>query len=158
MFFVASRSRHTRSLCDWSSDVCSSDLKILFYSALQPMVGRRWISCSSCHPDGDGDGRTWQNPEGLRNTTALFGMSWTLPIHWSAGRDEVQDFAPPVRSPLMQGRGLIRGPVQPALEAPNKGLSHDLDALAAYSNSHKFALSPHAKQGLSEAARRGKEI
>src|SRR5260221_6692039 len=25
-FFVASRRRHTRSLCDWSSDVCSSDL------------------------------------------------------------------------------------------------------------------------------------
>src|SRR5476649_2698693 len=25
-FFFSSRSRHTRSLCDWSSDVCSSDL------------------------------------------------------------------------------------------------------------------------------------
>src|SRR5947207_4174567 len=26
MFFFSSRRRHTRSLCDWSSDVCSSDL------------------------------------------------------------------------------------------------------------------------------------
>src|SRR5260221_4891140 len=26
MFFFPSRRRHTRSLCDWSSDVCSSDL------------------------------------------------------------------------------------------------------------------------------------
>src|SRR5260221_960776 len=25
--FFSSRRRHTRSLCDWSSDVCSSDLK-----------------------------------------------------------------------------------------------------------------------------------
>src|SRR5438034_40555 len=25
MFFFSSRRRHTRSLCDWSSDVCSSD-------------------------------------------------------------------------------------------------------------------------------------
>src|SRR5260221_2179492 len=25
-FFLSSRRRHTRSLCDWSSDVCSSDL------------------------------------------------------------------------------------------------------------------------------------
>src|SRR5260221_8834961 len=25
-FFFTSRRRHTRSLCDWSSDVCSSDL------------------------------------------------------------------------------------------------------------------------------------
>src|SRR5436190_9025062 len=28
-FFFSSRRRHTRSLCDWSSDVCSSDLSLL---------------------------------------------------------------------------------------------------------------------------------
>src|SRR5437588_6629108 len=27
-FFFSSRRRHTRSLCDWSSDVCSSDLRV----------------------------------------------------------------------------------------------------------------------------------
>src|SRR5260221_10755882 len=27
-FFFSSRRRHTRSLCDWSSDVCSSDLSL----------------------------------------------------------------------------------------------------------------------------------
>src|SRR5215211_8403099 len=27
-FFFSSRRRHTRSLCDWSSDVCSSDLQL----------------------------------------------------------------------------------------------------------------------------------
>src|SRR5438034_2349450 len=27
-FFFSSRRRHTRSLCDWSSDVCSSDLML----------------------------------------------------------------------------------------------------------------------------------
>src|SRR2546430_4701829 len=32
MFFFSSRRRHTRFDCDWSSDVCSSDLE---YSALQ---------------------------------------------------------------------------------------------------------------------------
>src|SRR5215211_6929918 len=32
LFFFSSRRRHTRSLCDWSSDVCSSDL--LFEAAL----------------------------------------------------------------------------------------------------------------------------
>src|SRR5260221_9623894 len=30
IFFFSSRRRHTRSLCDWSSDVCSSDLKSPF--------------------------------------------------------------------------------------------------------------------------------
>src|SRR5882672_9749153 len=28
-FFFSSRRRHTRSLCDWSSDVCSSDLVMM---------------------------------------------------------------------------------------------------------------------------------
>src|SRR5438034_8495699 len=29
-FFFSSRRRHTRSLCDWSSDVCSSDLGMTY--------------------------------------------------------------------------------------------------------------------------------
>jgi YVTN family beta-propeller protein len=132
--------------------------KVLFYSAEQPMVGRRWISCASCHPDGQSDRRTWHNPEGLRNTQWLAGLAWTHPIHWSADRDEVQDFEHTIRGPLMQGRGLIRGQVQPELGATNRGLSADLDALAAYTNSHPWPLSPHAKLGLSAAAKRGKEI
>ena len=135
--------------------------KILFYSALQPMVGRRWISCSSCHPDGDPDGRTWSNPEGLRATPPLFGLAWTHPLHWSADRDETQDFEHTIRGPLMQGRGLIdgdAGKVNPSLEAPNKGQSVKLDALAAYTNSLKFTLSPYANRGLSEAAQRGQKV
>jgi YVTN family beta-propeller protein len=132
--------------------------KILFYTALEPMVGRRWISCSSCHPDGDSDGRTWLNPEGLRNTTALYGMAWTHPLHWSADRDETQDFEHTIRGQLMQGRGLISGAVQDALIKPNKGLSKSLDALAAYSNGHPVPHSPYAKQGLNDAAKRGKEL
>ena len=132
--------------------------KVLFYSAQQPIVGRRWISCASCHPDGQQDGRTWHNPEGLRNTQWLAGLAWTHPIHWSADRDEVQDFEHTIRGPLMQGRGLIRGEVQKELGSPNKGLSADLDAVAAYTNSHEFPRSPHAKAGLSNAAQRGKAL
>lgn len=132
--------------------------KILFHSALQPMVGRRWISCSSCHPDGQSDGRTWQKTEGQRDTPSLSGLAWTHPVLWSANRDEVQDWEQTIRSSLMQGFGLIRGDVQPVLGPPNKGRSADLDALAAYTNSHAFTLSPHAKHGLSAAAKRGREI
>lgn len=132
--------------------------KILFYSALMPMASRRWIACSSCHPDSDPDGRTWQNPEGLRNTPPLVGLAWTHPQHWSADRDETQDFEHTIRGLLMQGRGLINGPVAESLGPPNKGRSRDLDALAAYTNSHTVPLSPYAKNGLSDAAKRGKEI
>src|SRR5690349_25079973 len=34
-FFFSSRRRHTRSLRDWSSDVCSSDLDLEFYATLR---------------------------------------------------------------------------------------------------------------------------
>src|SRR5438132_2801190 len=38
-FFFSSRRRHTRSLCDWSSDVCSSDLAgTTAYSAYAPRM------------------------------------------------------------------------------------------------------------------------
>ncbi|MBW3538651.1 MAG: c-type cytochrome [Planctomycetes bacterium] len=146
------------SVCDCPLDEDVLAGKRLFYSALQPMVSRRWISCSSCHPDGDADGRTWHNPEGLRNTQSLAGMAWTHPIHWSADRDEVQDFEHTIRGPLMQGRGLIRGKLNDSLAEPNRELSAELDAVAAYANSHAFPLSPHAKGGLSAAAHRGREL
>lgn len=132
--------------------------KRLFYSALMPMASRRWIACSSCHPDSDPDGRTWQNPEGLRNTPPLVGLAWTHPQHWSADRDETQDFEHTIRGLLMQGGGLIKGPVADSLGPPNKGRSRDLDALAAYTNSHRVPISPHAKNGLSEGAKRGREV
>ncbi|SFJ46204.1 c-type cytochrome [Planctomicrobium piriforme] len=146
------------AVTDWTGTPEELLGKKLFYTANPPMSSRRWISCSSCHPDGDSDGRTWQQPEGLRNTQALFGLKETHPIHWSADRDEVQDFEHTIRSPLMQGKGLIRGAVHDSLDAKNSGVSRELDALAAYANSHHFSLSPWAKKGLSPSAQRGKEL
>jgi hypothetical protein len=141
--------------------------KILFNTARPPMTSRLWISCSSCHPDGHTDGRVWQNPEGLRKTTALFGLAHTHPLHWSADRDEVQDFEYTIRGRLMLGRGLARGAIKPKrgfekteLEENLAGRSKDLDALALYCNSFEFTLSPHvASPGkLSPAAARGKDL
>lgn len=132
--------------------------KKLFYTALPPMTSRGWISCSSCHPDGDADGRTWQQPEGLRNTQPMNGLAYTHPLHWSSDRDEVQDFEHTIRGKLMQGRGLLQGNLPDAMADPIAGRSTPLDALAAYTNSHNFTLSPYAKNGLSEAALRGQQI
>ena len=141
--------------------------KVLFNTALHPMTSRNWIACASCHPDGHTDGRVWQNPEGLRKTTALFGLAHTHPLHWSADRDEVQDFEYTIRGRLMQGAGLVRGPLKPKsgfeaieLEEHLAGRSKDLDALAVYCNSFDFTLSPHipAPGRLSAAAERGKAV
>jgi hypothetical protein len=141
--------------------------KILFNTALPPMTSRLWIACSSCHPDGHSDGRVWQNPEGLRKTTAFFGMAHTHPLHWSADRDEVQDFEYTIRGRLMQGRGLLHESIKPKvgvekteLDEKLAGRSADLDALAVYCNSFDFTLSPNipAPGKLSAAAERGKQL
>ncbi len=141
--------------------------KILFNTAKYPLSSRRWVACVSCHPDGHSDGRVWRNPEGLRKTPSLMGLAHTHPLHWSADRDEVQDFEYTIRSKLMRGAGLYRGsmkskvgftPVE--LEEALAGKSKDLDALAVYSNSFDFTLSPHilGPGKLSPEAERGKAL
>jgi YVTN family beta-propeller protein len=149
--------------------------KILFNTSLPPMSRRRWVACASCHPDGHHDSRVWHNPEGLRKTPALFGLAHTHPLHWSADRDEVQDFEYTIRSQLMQGRGLFSGSIKPKagfakteLEEHLSGRSADLDALAVYTNSFDFTLSPHAlaprpgesdpMSRLSAGAQRGRKL
>jgi len=141
--------------------------KILFSTANRPLTARGWIACSSCHPDGHSDGRVWHNPEGLRKTPALLGLAHTHPLHWSADRDEVQDFEYTIRGELMRGAGLLRGPLKPKvgfapveLEENLAGRSRDLDALAIYTNSFDFTLSPHipALGKLTAAAERGKGL
>jgi hypothetical protein len=109
----------------------------------------------------------WQNPEGLRKTPALMGLAHTHPLHWSADRDEVQDFEYTIRGLLMQGPGFLGGrtkekrgfePVE--LEEKCAGRSADLDAIAVYTNSFDFTLSPHipAPGKLSAEAERGKKL
>src|SRR2546430_14005505 len=46
VFFFSSRRRHTRFDCDWSSDVCSSDLS--FARSFRRSPGRSRTTVSSC--------------------------------------------------------------------------------------------------------------
>ncbi len=141
--------------------------KILFSTARYPLTSRNWIACASCHPDGHSDNRVWKNPEGLRRTPPLMGLAHTHPLHWSADRDETQDFEYTIRSQLMQGAGFLGRGLKPKqgfqateLEVKTGGKSKDLDALAIYTNSFTFTLSPHipAPGKLSPEARRGKAL
>src|SRR5438132_14300799 len=59
-FFFSSRRRHTISLCDWSSDVCSSDLphRLHHPPGSHCAVARR----EECGPGGDGSRELWPLP------------------------------------------------------------------------------------------------
>ena len=115
--------------------------KQLFYDARDDrLAGLDYMSCASCHVDGEHDGRTWDFTslgEGLRNTITLKGRAGTGHgiLHWTANFDEVQDFEGQIRD-FAGGTGLMNdadfAATEDPLGAPKAGLSNDLDALAAY--------------------------
>lgn len=113
--------------------------KILFGRSVDPRMSTGgYLSCASCHPDGDHDGRTWDftdRGEGLRNTISLLGGGGSAPIHWSANFDEIADFENDIRYG-QGGTGFLDEETFAAtsdpLGAPKAGLSPELDALAAY--------------------------
>ena len=105
-------------------------------------------------------------PKGLRKTPSLVGLAHTHPLHWSADRDEVQDFEYTIRGRLMQGAACFAGRSSRRWASTRSsstkrlaGRSKDLDALAIYTNSFDFALSPHipapGKLSASRPARQG---
>ena len=140
--------------------------KKLFHSSDDPrMSNAQWIACSSCHFDGQHDGRTWFfSFAGPRNTTSLQGMIETYPLRWSGEWDESADGEFAIRRENFGG-GLIDGdmhcdlfPADCVKPLPNQGRSAELDALAAFMDSLAAPLSPGHRRGepLSPAEQRGR--
>jgi cytochrome c peroxidase len=132
--------------------------KQIFYRSRDPRMSKSsYLSCASCHLDGEGDNLVWdftQRGEGLRDTIPLAGRAGTAhgPLHWSANFDEVQDFEHDIRGP-MSGLGFLpddvfhSGTVDTTLGDPKAGLSPELDALAAYVSSlASFGKSPYRSE------------
>ena len=141
--------------------------KQLFYDAADDRLARdNYMSCASCHNEGDSDGRVWdfgQFGEGLRNTIALQGkgVGHGL-IHWSANFDEIQDFENQIRS-FALGTGLMSAAdfaeTSELLGTPKAGRSADLDALAAYLASlTSLANNPNRSGSLSPDAQIGRSL
>lgn len=144
--------------------------KRLFYDARDPRLARdAYMSCASCHADGDSDGRVWDLTgmgEGLRNTISLVGRAGAQGLlHFSGNFDEVQDFESQIRAlaggtGLMSDAALAAGTRGQPLGDAKAGLSPDLDALAAYVKSLTVATpSPYrASNGLSAAGAAGRVV
>lgn len=126
--------------------------KQFFYDAFDDRMARdNYMSCASCHKEGDSDGRVWDLSglgEGIRNTISLRGKGGAQGrLHWTQNFDEVQDFENQIRF-LNAGLGLMDqadfDATSDTLGAPKAGLSADLDALAAYVESLvNVPASPH---------------
>lgn len=106
--------------------------KIFFNNASDPRLSSNsWLSCASCHPDGNPDGVTWMFPDGPRQTPPLWNATQTLPWHWSAAMDEAQDVEETIEV-IQNGVGLASGSDPALLGMPNSGRSFALDSLAAF--------------------------
>jgi YVTN family beta-propeller protein len=132
------------------------DGKRLFHTSAQSTITRdQWISCASCHFEGEMDSRTWNLPGlGPRNTTSLLGVIQTYPVNWQADMDEAQDQEHFIRS-FQAGTGLISdGDPYPGRGMFNVGQSLELDALATFVDS----LPPPVNGGGQEGVERGRLV
>ena len=144
-----------------SNPVVSNDLIVgaeLFYSSADPRLSEdRWLSCATCHFDGQSDGRVWQGfPDGPRNTPVLYNLIETAPYNWSATWDELFDIEVKIRS-LQVGSGLVEDfPVGEPLQTQHANLSFDLDLLEIYLRSLTPPFNPN--QFDEQAIARGQTI
>jgi cytochrome c peroxidase len=138
--------RHVTEISTVDQEKLAPDVllgKQIFYdSSDSRMAEEGYLSCATCHFDGDDDGRTFDftsRGEGLRNTTSLLGRRGVGEgnVHWSGNFDEIQDFETEIRE-LFNGSGFMsdadyqKGTRKDPLGDPKAGVSKELDALAAF--------------------------
>src|SRR6266480_6876366 len=115
VFFFSSRRRHTRLTCDWSSDVCSSDLLVL---ELRQQVAPAEIDSVQVATYGEALRRTatevekW-NPE--TRETADHSMPYLVAAAWQDGEVTPATFAPsriqdPALRPLIKKLTVVEAP------------------------------------------------
>ncbi len=126
----------------------------MFHSATDPRLSTNdWLSCATCHFDGQSDGRVWMGfPDGPRNTPLLYNLPETVPYNWSATWPELADVELKIRW-LQAGTGLIDAP---AVTNPHAGMSVDLDLLTQYITS--LQAPPNPNHFPEEVVARGKAI
>jgi cytochrome c peroxidase len=71
--------------------------KVLFFSAnsdrfAAPITGKNWMSCASCHFDGEINGLTMLTPKGPRNVPSNVLSTKTGLMTWDGSRDDFADY------------------------------------------------------------------
>jgi YVTN family beta-propeller protein len=71
--------------------------KVMFFSAnsdrfAAPITGKNWMSCASCHFDGEINGLTMQSAKGPRNLPSNVLTTKTGLMTWDGSRDDFADY------------------------------------------------------------------
>src|SRR5438034_3822896 len=109
IFFFSSRRRHTRSLCDWSSDVCSSDLNS---KALDDTTYFNFARWNRLNHDWYVSGRAYRDLDKIDGTPNPIFDEWiahpTYDSYWQSMIPHENDFAR-INIPVLQTAGYYYG-------------------------------------------------
>ncbi len=169
----SNRAELINEIATTTSEVLEPDVlagKRIFYDSSDVRMSRdNYLSCATCHLDGEQDGRVWDftnRGEGLRNTTTLRGKRGGQGrLHWSGNFDEVQDFEHDIRNAFGGLGFMAQADFEAGRDTPlgekKAGVSKELDQLASYLQSlDRVPDSPFrtAHGGMSAEAKRGQKL
>ncbi|UOY91946.1 beta-propeller fold lactonase family protein [Ectobacillus sp. JY-23] len=135
--------------------------KRIFYSAntdeyAAPITGNNWMSCASCHSDGDINSLTLSTAKGLRNVPSNVLTTKTGLFMWDGSRDDFTDYIHTVQGEMGGMMNVDPGQPMPA------DVQHMYDALLAYlddPSSFPVPKSPYRENGkLTKTAERGEAL
>jgi YVTN family beta-propeller protein len=136
--------------------------KTIFYSAnsdefATSITGNNWMSCASCHSDGDINKLTLLTPKGPRNVPSNVLTTKTGLFMWDGSRDEFTDYIHTVQDEM---GGMTK--YDPGKPLP-KEVQHMFDAMFAYlddSNSFPVPKSPYRNKdgSLTAKAKEGEKL
>src|SRR5256884_7104321 len=89
MFFFSSRRRHTRCSRDWSSDVCSSDLKFMGIDVQCGPRGLKGAGDSLFHNNGDGTFADVSKKAGVDDAKGFYGLTVVWADFNNTGRPDI---------------------------------------------------------------------
>ncbi|MBA2873914.1 beta-propeller fold lactonase family protein [Thermaerobacillus caldiproteolyticus] len=136
--------------------------KTIFYSANSDefatnITGNNWMSCASCHSDGDINKLTLLTPKGPRNVPSNILATKTGLFMWDGSRDDFTDYIHTVQNEM---GGMMN--LDPGKPLPPK-VQHMYDAILAYlndPNSFPVPKSPYRNQdgSLTAKAKEGEKL
>ncbi|TLS37303.1 beta-propeller fold lactonase family protein [Pseudalkalibacillus caeni] len=136
--------------------------KTIFYSAnsdeyATEITGNNWVSCVSCHADGEMNGLTLTTPKGPRNIPSNTVTSETGLFLWDGSRDDFTDYILTVQGEM---GGMTEFDAGKPLPAEVEEMYDAMFAFLSDPESFPPPQSPYREKdgSLSDSAKAGKEL